>query len=126
MLSSATAGMNPAELANIAHNEGSHWWYRGMPSILHAVLSRHVTRRAVNRVREAGCGTGHTSHWLRSQYGWNIVPVDMESAALRYVRSLEFPDATQADIRYLPFRNASFDLVISFDVLIHVPRGDET
>lgn len=125
MASSGVAGMNPAELANIARNERDHWWYRGMRSIVRPILSRYLAGRTVSRTLEAGCGTGYTSHWLRSQYGWNIFPVDMESAALRYVRSLEFPNTTQGDIRYLPFQDASFDLVLSFDALVHVPRGDE-
>jgi SAM-dependent methyltransferase len=125
MVSSATAGMNPAELANIARCEQNLWWYRGMRTILGAILSRYLAGKAFGRILEAGCGTGHTSHWLRSHYGWNMFPVDLESAALQYVRSLEFRNTAQADIRSLPFRDASFDLVLSLDVLVHVPSGDE-
>lgn len=125
MAISVNAGMNPAELANIASNEQNHWWYRGMRSITGAILARYMPGRTAARVLEAGCGTGYNSHWLRSRYGWNIFPVDIESMALRYVRSIAVLNSAQADIRYLPFPDARFDLVLSFDVLIHIPPGDE-
>ncbi len=120
------AGMNSAELANIAQNERDHWWYRGMRSILRAIMRRHLPHKVDGRILEAGCGTGYMSQWLRSEYGWNLFPIDLESTALRYVRGFGVPNATQGDIRWLPFHDASFDLVFSLDVLVHVARGDET
>ena len=120
------AGMNPAELTNIVQNERDHWWYRGMRSILRAIVRRRLPTEVNGRILEAGCGTGYTSCWLRSEYGWNLFPIDLESTALRYVRGFGVLNATQGDIRWLPFQDASFDLVLSLDVLIHVARGDET
>jgi ubiquinone/menaquinone biosynthesis C-methylase UbiE len=125
MAISANTGMNPAELANIARNEQNHWWYRGMRSITRAILDRHMTGKATARILEAGCGTGYNSHWLRKRYGWNIFPVDIEGAALRYVRSMGVFNSAQTDICHLPFQDASFELVLSFDVLVHIPSGDE-
>jgi SAM-dependent methyltransferase len=119
------AGMNPAELTNIARNEQDHWWYRGMRSILRAIIHRHLPHKSEGRILEAGCGTGYMSHCLRGEYGWKLFPIDLETAALRYVRGFKVPNATQGDIRWLPFQDASFDLVLSLDVLIHVARGDE-
>jgi ubiquinone/menaquinone biosynthesis C-methylase UbiE len=125
MTAPAASGMNPEELANIAGNERDHWWYRGMRSILGAILRRHLKGKASGRILEAGCGTGYNTLWLRSHYGWNIFPVDVESTALRYAQSLEIDKTAQADVRSLPFRDKSFDLVLSLDVLVHIPRGDE-
>lgn len=121
----AQAGMNPDELSNIAAVETDHWWYRGMRLILTEVLSRYISLPAASRVLEAGCGTGYNSDWLHKRYGWQIFPVDLESRAMQYVRNRNFANAAQADIAALPFRDASFDLVLSLDVLIHVPRGME-
>ena len=125
MSASAYTGMNPAELANIAGSQEDHWWYRGMRAILRRVMSRYVLGRASSRVLEAGCGTGFDSYWLGRQYGWNIVPVDRERTALQHVCSLKLPNPVQADVRVLPFREDSFDLVLSLDVLVHISRGEE-
>jgi SAM-dependent methyltransferase len=124
-MASSEAGMNPAELKNVAQNERDHWWYRGMRTILLAIMRRHLMHKADGRILEAGCGTGYTSHWLRSEYGWNTFPIDLEAVALRYVRGFQVPNAAQGDIRWLPFQDASFDIVLSLDVLIHLARGDE-
>jgi SAM-dependent methyltransferase len=118
-------GMNPDELSNIAAAERDHWWYRGMRLILAEVLSRYVSVPACARVLEAGCGTGYNSDWLRKQYGWRMFPVDLESRAIQYVRKIDLSNAAQADIAALPFQDASFDLVLSLDVLVHFPRGEE-
>jgi len=123
---SPIVGMNPAELTNMARAEREHWWYRGMRSILHRVLSPHLADRRIREVLEAGCGTGFTAAWLHRRYGWNLFPVDLESTALRFVRNFALPNATQADIGGLPFQDASFDLVFCLDVLVHLPRQDET
>ena len=119
------AGMNPAELANIAENERDHWWYRGMREILHAMLSRHLAGKRISLALEAGCGTGYTADWVQRRYGWKVVPVDIESTALRYMRNVKSLDSAQADVRLLPFRDTSFDIVLSFDVLVHLSPGDE-
>jgi SAM-dependent methyltransferase len=124
-MADSQAGINPDELSNIAAAEKEHWWYRGMRLILAQILSRHVPVPASARVLEAGCGTGYNSDWLRKQYGWQMIPVDLESRALQYVRNLHLPNPVQADIAALPFQDASFDLVLSLDVLVHLPRGEE-
>ena len=124
-MSNSETGINPVELSNIAGTEKDHWWYVGMRSITSRIFSRYVSRRPFEKILEAGCGTGYNAAWLRNRYGWNIFPLDLESRALQYVRSLGLSNATQADIAYLPFQNASFDLVLSFDVLIHVGFGAE-
>jgi SAM-dependent methyltransferase len=118
-------GMHPDELPNIAAAEKNHWWYRGMRLTLARILSRYPSIPASAKVLEAGCGTGYNSDWLRKQFGWQMFPVDLETRAMQYVRSLELPNAAQADIAALPFRDASFDFVLSLDVLVHVPHGQE-
>jgi len=119
-------GMNPDELANIAVAEADHWWYRGMRLILAEVLSRYVSVPASARVLEAGCGTGYNSEWLGQRYGWRIFPVDIESRAMRFVCHRNLQNGVQADITALPFEDDSFDLVLSLDVLVHVPPGEES
>jgi SAM-dependent methyltransferase len=53
------------------------------------------------------------------------VPLDFSGDGLRYARELGVANAVQGDIRCLPFGEGAFDLVLSVDVLAHLPRGDE-
>lgn len=117
--------MNPAEFHNIAAAEQRFWWYRGMERILFRLLDPIARRRSFRRVLEAGCGTGFLAARLAGHYGWRMFPVDLGWEGLCYARHLHPERLAQCDIAALPFSEATFDLVVSMDVLIHFPRGDE-
>jgi SAM-dependent methyltransferase len=119
--------MNPAELANIAQAEKEFWWYRGMERILFRVLDPIVRARAPLRdVVEAGCGTGYMASRLAERYNWRVFPTDLEHQALLYGRQSGLQRMAQAEIGALPFADARFDALVTFDVMVYVPRGDES
>jgi SAM-dependent methyltransferase len=117
--------MNPAEFANIAAAEREFWWYRGMERILFRVLDPIAGARDFRRVIEAGCGTGYLAKRAAERYGWAVYPVDLGYEGLRYARRMDVPRPVQADIAQLPFRDGAFDLLLSMDVVVHFPRGEE-
>jgi len=117
--------MNPAEFHFLAHAEEEFWWFRGMRRILFALLDPLARGRRIERVLEAGCGTGHFARELERRYRWRVVPVDLASEGLAYGRSLGVQRLVQADIAQLPFPAARFDAVFSLDVLVHFPAGEE-
>ena len=117
--------MNPAEFANIRQSEENFWWYRGMREILFGMLEPYLTGRTVGQALEAGCGTGYLSHLLQRERGWPVVPLDFSGDGLHYARQLGVGNPVQGDIRSLPFGDGAFDLVMSLDVIVHLPRGDE-
>lgn len=117
--------MNPAEFANIRQSEEHFWWYRGMRETLFRMLEPHLAGRTPGRALEAGCGTGYLSHLLQRERGWPIVPLDFSGDGLRYARGLGVKNPVQGDIRSLPFGDGAFDLVMSVDVIAHLPRGEE-
>lgn len=117
--------MNPAEFANIARAERDLWWYRGQRRILFRILDPFLTGRRIERVLEAGCGTGYFSGVLRDRYGWRMTPLDLGAEGLAYARQAGIERLTQADIAHLPYRAGSFDAVVSMDVLVHFPPGEE-
>lgn len=117
--------MNPAEFANIAALEESFWWFRGMRRILFRLLDPLNSQYRPGRVLEAGCGTGHFSRELERRYGWRMVPLDLAAEGLHYGRSLGIPRMVQGDIAALPFADASFDALVSMDVIVHFPLGQE-
>jgi SAM-dependent methyltransferase len=119
--------MNPAELANIAQCEKEFWWYRGMEEILYRLLDPIVKPRAqAKSVLEAGCGTGYMSERLGKRYGWRMFPTDLEREALLYCRKQGVLRTAQAEIGNLPFATGRFDAVVTFDVMVYVPHGDES
>ncbi len=117
--------MNPQEFANIARSERDFWWYRGMRSILFRMLDPYLAGRHAGRVLEAGCGTGYLSHLMQRDRHWPVVPMDISWDGLRYAREMGVENPVQGDISSLPFAGESFDLVISMDVIVHLPRGEE-
>jgi SAM-dependent methyltransferase len=117
--------MNPAEFANIRLSEKDFWWYRGMRAILFRMLEPHLAGRGIDHALEAGCGTGYLSQLLQRDRGWPIVPLDYSEDGLRYGRELGLGNPVQGDIRALPFADEKFDLVMSLDVLVHLPPGEE-
>jgi ubiquinone/menaquinone biosynthesis C-methylase UbiE len=79
------------------------------------------------RVLDLGCGTAYGSDELAS-LAHRVTAVDIDPGALRHAaslyskRNLEF---TAADAGSLPFRNASFDLVVAFEVIEHLENWRE-
>ena len=117
--------MNPAEFPHIAQAERDFWWYRGMRSILFRTLDPYLGGRRIGRALEAGCGTGYFSRLLQTERGWPVIPMDISGDGLRYAREMGAERAVQGDARSLPFEAGCFDLVLSIDVLSHLPRLEE-
>jgi SAM-dependent methyltransferase len=117
--------MNPAEFANIARSEQQFWWYRGMNLILFRLLDRIARERGFERVLEGGCGTGYLAKLLVERYGWRVFPVDLGWEGLEFAQSMGVGRLSQADISQLPYASDSFDAVLSMDVIVHFPRGEE-
>src|SRR5215831_5426690 len=117
--------INPAEMANIAKAEESLWWFRGMRQIAFALLDPIRKGARVERILEAGCGTGHFAIELRKRYAAQVAAVDLEPEAMRFCRRLGVPNPARTSVASLPFPNETFDLVTSMDVLPHFAPGEE-
>lgn len=117
--------MNPAEFANIAAADQDFWWYRGMREIIFGLLDPLARGNPIQRVIEAGCGTGYFSKVLAGRYGWTMFPLDLRPEGLNYARRQGAPRLTQGDITALPFASAAFEALVSFDVIPHLQRGQE-
>ncbi|MBX9604084.1 MAG: class I SAM-dependent methyltransferase [Bryobacteraceae bacterium] len=117
--------MNPAEFANIAASEREFWWYRGMRDILYSVLDPIALEHSFERVLETGCGTGYLSKVLAERYGWPMIPLDLGYEGLEYARDMGLRRLVQADIAALPFASGSIDMLLSMDVVVHFPLGQE-
>jgi SAM-dependent methyltransferase len=108
--------MNVEEYARMYEAEERQWWYAGMRSISAALLGPHLDFARRPRVLDAGCGTGNNLAHLRGRA--RAVGVDVSEDALRFCRTRGVV-AARASVLSLPFPDATFDLVTSFDVLYH-------
>jgi SAM-dependent methyltransferase len=70
-------------------------------------------------------GTGHFARALHERYQWPMFPLDLGWEGLQYARSMGIPNLAQADIQALPYKHEAFDCVVSMDVVVHLPRGNE-
>ena len=102
--------------------EEAHWGYVGMRAITASLLNG--AGGLEKRVLDAGCGTGGMLAPL-ARYG-RTVGLDLAGEALTYCRQRS-PEALvcRGTVEALPFADASFDLVTSFEVLYHLRVGDD-
>jgi SAM-dependent methyltransferase len=117
--------LNPAEFATLARAEQELWWFRGMRQIMFRLLDPLVDGRKIERVLEAGCGTGHFAATLQQRYGWIVYPADLAREGLEVARGAGLRRLVQTDIARLPYADAAFDALVCMDVLVHFARGEE-
>jgi SAM-dependent methyltransferase len=110
--------MNLEEYARMYDAEETQWWYAGMRAISLALLGTEWRSgdAGSRRILDAGCGTGNNLAHLR-RFG-HTVGVDLSDEALRFCQTRGVV-AARASLLALPFPEASFDAVTSFDVLYH-------
>ncbi len=90
-------------------------------------LARKLNRSEIRDVLDLGCGMGRHSLWLANA-GYNVTAVDVSVSALDHLK-----EEAQNNPRVRTvigsctqdlFREGSFDLVLSWNVLYHGTRGE--
>lgn len=117
--------MNPREFDSLVRAERELWWFRGMQKIMFRLLDSAGREAGHGRVLEAGCGTGYFARLLEERYGWKLFPSDLSATGLAHARQSGAERLSRADVAALPFQSNSFSMVLSLDVLVHFPRGQE-
>ena len=90
----------------------------GRRRILGAVLERLRPGRRDLLALDIGCGTGVNLKFL-SQYG-RVIGLDSEELAVKLCQEGGQGRALRGDVREIPFRDRSFDVVVAMDVMEHV------
>jgi SAM-dependent methyltransferase len=118
--------MNNDEYLKLAEVEDRMWYFRS----LHAHVVRLLTQAGVKpdaAVLDAGCGTGGMILRLREQQrGWKWSGIDFMPIACELARQRcgAGTDIREASVTALPFADASFDAVVSADVICQVDDAD--
>jgi SAM-dependent methyltransferase len=103
--------------------EAQHWWHGGMRATAAALLNWFYAYRHDLRILDAGCGVGGTMRFLQ-HYG-TVIGLDLAPDAIELSPPELSPRLMRGSVVHLPFADASFDLVTSFDVLYHRGVADE-
>ena len=113
-----TEAMHKHEYARLAARESFYFWNVGRREILREVLWRHLPSPNDLTILDLGCGPGGNIKLL-AEFG-EVTGLDVSEEALRFARKYNFAKLILGDGKNLPFRDNSYDLVTSLDVLEHL------
>ena len=100
--------------------ESASWWNAGMRDIASTML-KHANLDGSGTMLDVGCGSGQTMAWFTSNRpGWNAAGLDIAKDGVIAARSAGLAVVTGNALE-LPFESSSADLVITLDVLQHLP-----
>ncbi len=99
--------------------ERSHFWFRGFRRFVAPWLAVAARGRADLRLLDCGCGTG-ANLALLARHG-RAFGFDLTFRGLEFARAQGLTRVARASIGAIPFPDATFDVVTSFDVLYGLP-----
>lgn len=114
--------MEISEYKNIYKNEGSHFFYTSLHSLILGLVGR-MALPASSKILDAGCGTGLLAKKLQP-FG-DVTGLDYKSEAVGYAKRRGVK-VVRGSVTKLPFPKNSFDLVTSIDVIYHKSIREDT
>ena len=97
--------------------EETFWWFVAMRQVTDTVLAGPLAHTPTPRILDAGCGTGINLEYFSGRAPAGVFGLDISSDAIDGVRKRGLRRVCQASVTDIPFADASFDLVLSCDVL---------
>jgi len=78
---------------------------------------------------EVGCGIGIATSYLARRYKLNVIGIDLDPEQVEIAKNNhkenEYLKYFQADVTELTFENNQFDMILSLDVLHHIPNWEK-
>ena len=119
--------MQNDEYLKLAEVEDQMWYFRSLHAHVRRELGRGLGGVTQPQVLDAGCGTGGLILRLRAAApSWGFAGIDFMPIACELARKRCGPDVDLrvASITALPFPDASFDAVVSADVVCQVDNPE--
>lgn len=114
--------MNTAEYHKMHAMERTYWWFQGRRRIILGTLDRALRGLATTgkrpRFLDVGCGTGMMLEDLAAR-GF-AAGLDFSPIALSYCRERHLANLGRADVRHLPVRAGSVDVITALDLIEHI------
>jgi len=92
-------------------------------------LFKQTNLNNVSNVLEVGCGIGFLASYLSKEYKWNVTGIDLDPDQVKRAKNEnkenDYLRFFEADTTDLPFEKNEFDMILSFDVLHHIPNWDK-
>ncbi len=114
--------MTVKEMKSMYELEQDHWWFVSKKTMV-ASLIRKLNRRFQD-ILDAGCGTGGNLSVL-SAFG-RCTGSDIVREAIEFCVRNGATRLVRSQIENMPFKDRSFDLVTSLDVIEHVDDPEKT
>ncbi len=118
-LNTNEGGMNVEEYERMYRLEDSYWWFVGRHDLVLGFIHSIYKQRSDLKILDIGCGTGAMSEKMMSR--GMVVSADFSPLALSFGQRRSLKHLCASDAMQLPFRDASFDLVVAMDTLEHLP-----
>src|SRR5688572_29281315 len=99
--------------------EDRYWWFVAMRQITDVIVSNELRGKSLT-ILDAGCGTGYNVRHYQ-EAGHTVFALDIARDAVEGVRKRGFTQVCQASVTEIPYRDESFDVVFSFDVICQIP-----
>lgn len=118
----------PEYYARLRELEAGGWWNAAMRDILALALDG-ARLPEVGSIVDVGCGSGGTLAWFAARHPrWRLAGLDLASDGLRAAPRWTQGGVMRASALAVPVASATADVVISLDVLQHLPLdgGDAT
>lgn len=104
--------------------EARHWWTAGMRDMAAGIIDL-AKLPAEGVMLDVGCGSGQGMHWFSAiRPAWKKVGIDLGADGLRAAQGSGLTGLALATATSLPLVTEAVDLVITLDVLQHLPLRD--
>lgn len=103
--------------------EELHWWCKGIRNVCERILKSTGRFNQTTRVIDIGCGTGISLQWLKNaDLAGSVVQTDISEFAIQFCKKRGHKRILLSSASALPFKDSSFDLAISLDVIQHIDK----